>query len=290
MAKVRIVTDSNSGITQAEAKTLGVSVIPMPFLINGEDYLEDVNLTQEEFYRHLEGETTVSTSQPAVATVTDLWDSLLAEGEDVEIVHIPMSSGLSESCRTAQSLAKAYGKRVCVVDNQRISVTQKQSVLDALKLAGEGKSAQEIADYLTATKLESSIYIALDTLKYLKKGGRLTPAAALVGSILRIKPVLQIQGDKLDAYKKVHSLSQAKQVMIEAMRGDLNTRFKESAMQGKMRLFIAHTNFYAEAETFRKELEAIFPNIPVTLVDPLSLSVSCHIGPGALAIAASVCY
>ena len=290
MAKVRIVTDSNSGITQAEAKTLGVSVIPMPFLINGEDHLEDVNLTQEEFYRHLEGEATVSTSQPAVATVTDLWDSLLAEGEDVEIVHIPMSSGLSESCRTAQSLAKAYGKRVCVVDNQRISVTQKQSVLDALKLAGEGKSAQEIADYLTATKLESSIYIALDTLKYLKKGGRLTPAAALVGSILRIKPVLQIQGDKLDAYKKVHSLSQAKQVMIEAMRGDLNTRFKESAMQGKMRLFIAHTNFYAEAETFRKELEAIFPNIPVTLVDPLSLSVSCHIGPGALAVAASVCY
>ncbi len=290
MAKVRIVTDSNSGITQAEAKTLGVSVIPMPFLINGEDYLEDVNLTQEEFYRHLEGEATVSTSQPAVATVTDLWDSLLAEGEDVEIVHIPMSSGLSESCRTAQSLAKAYGKRVCVVDNQRISVTQKQSVLDALKLAGEGKSAQEIADYLTATKLESSIYIALDTLKYLKKGGRLTPAAALVGSILRIKPVLQIQGDKLDAYKKVHSLSQAKQVMIEAMRDDLNTRFKESAMQGKMRLFIAHTNFYAEAETFRKELEAIFPNIPVTLVDPLSLSVSCHIGPGALAVAASVCY
>lgn len=290
MAKVKIVTDSNSGITQAEAKTLGVSVIPMPFLINGEDYLEDVNLTQEEFYRHLEVEATVSTSQPAVATVTDLWDSLLAEGEDVEIVHIPMSSGLSESCRTAQSLAKAYGKRVRVVDNQRISVTQKQSVLDALKLAGEGKSAQEIAVYLTATKLESSIYIALDTLKYLKKGGRLTPAAALVGSILRIKPVLQIQGDKLDAYKKVHSLSQAKQVMIEAMRGDLNTRFKESAMQGKMRLFIAHTNFYAEAETFRKELEAIFPNIPVTLVDPLSLSVSCHIGPGALAIAASVCY
>lgn len=290
MAKVRIVTDSNSGITQAEAKTLGVSVIPMPFLINGEDYLEDVNLTQEEFYRHLEGEATVSTSQPAVATVTDLWDSLLAEGEDVEIVHIPMSSGLSESCRTAQSLAKAYGKRVCVVDNQRISVTQKQSVLDALKLAGEGKSTQEIADYLTTTKLESSIYIALDTLKYLKKGGRLTPAAALVGSILRIKPVLQIQGDKLDAYKKVYSLSQAKQVMIEAMRGDLNTRFKESAIQGKMRLFIAHTNFYAEAETFRKELEAIFPNIPVTLVDPLSLSVSCHIGPGALAVAASVCY
>ena len=194
MAKVRIVTDSNSGITQAEAKTLGVSVIPMPFLINGEDYLEDVNLTQEEFYRHLEGEATVSTSQPAVATVTDLWDSLLAEDEDVEIVHIPMSSGLSESCRTAQSLAKAYGKRVCVVDNQRISVTLKQSVLDALKLAEAGKSAAEIKEYLESTKFDSSIYISLDTLKYLKKGGRLTPAAALIGSILRIKPVLQIQG------------------------------------------------------------------------------------------------
>lgn len=290
MATVKIVTDSNSGITQTEAKELGISVIPMPFLINGEDYLEDINLTQKEFYKHLEGEANVSTSQPAVATVTDLWDSLLAEGDDVEIVHIPMSSGLSESCHTAMGLAKNYGGRVHVVDNQRISVTQKASVLDALKLASEGKTAQQIADYLIKTKFDSSIYIALDTLKYLKKGGRLTPAAALVGSILRIKPVLQIQGEKLDAFKKVHSLTQAKQVMVEAIRNDLRTRFADYVAKGEMQIFIAHTNFYQEAETFRKELTAIFPNMPVTHVDPLSLSVSCHIGPGSLAVAVARCY
>ena len=289
MATVKIVTDSNSGITQAEAKELGISVIPMPFLINGEDFLEDINLTQAEFYKHLEGEANVSTSQPAVATVTDLWDSLLAEGDDVEIVHIPMSSGLSESCHTAMGLAKNYGGRVHVVDNQRISVTQKASVFDAMKLVKAGKSASEIEAYLMKTKFDSSIYISLDTLKYLKKGGRLTPAAALVGSILRIKPVLQIQGEKLDAFKKVHSLTQAKQVMIEAVRNDLRTRFSDYVKNSEMQIFVAHTNYYEEAETFKKELTAIFPSIPVTHVDPLSLSVSCHIGPGSLAVAMARC-
>lgn len=289
MATVKIVTDSNSGITQAEAKELGISVIPMPFLINGEDFLEDINLTQAEFYKHLEGEANVSTSQPAVATVTELWDSLLAEGDDVEIVHIPMSSGLSESCHTAMGLAKNYGGRVHVVDNQRISVTQKASVFDAMKLVKAGKSASEIEAYLMKTKFDSSIYISLDTLKYLKKGGRLTPAAALVGSILRIKPVLQIQGEKLDAFKKVHSLTQAKQVMIEAVRNDLRTRFADYVKNGEMQIFVAHTNYSEEAETFKKELTAIFPSIPVTHVDPLSLSVSCHIGPGSLAVAMARC-
>lgn len=287
MATVKIVTDSNSGITQAEANELGISVIPMPFLINGEDFLEDINLTQAEFYKHLEGEANVSTSQPAVATVTDLWDSLLAEGDDVEIVHIPMSSGLSESCHTAMGLAKNYGGRVHVVDNQRISVTQKQSVFDALKLAEQGKSAAQIAEYLTATKRDSSIYISLDTLKYLKKGGRLTPAAALVGSILRIKPVLQIQGEKLDAFRKVHSLRQAKQEMVAAIRNDLATRFAQFRKDGEMTISVAHTDNYAEAEIFRKELEELFPDVPVTYTDPLSLSVSCHIGPGALAVTAT---
>lgn len=261
MSNVKIVTDSNSGITQTEAKQLGISVIPMPFLINGEDYLEDINLTQEEFYQHLEGEANVSTSQPAVATVTELWDALLAEGEDVEIIHIPMSSGLSESCHTAMTLSKEYHGRVHVIDNQRISVTQKSSVLDALKMLEEGKSAAEIESYLMKTKFDSSIYIALDTLKYLKKGGRLTPAAALVGSILRIKPVLQIQGEKLDAFKKVHSLSQAKQVMIEAIRNDLRTRFADYTAKGEMKISIAHTNLSHEASVFKKELEAIFPTI-----------------------------
>ena len=285
MANIRIVTDSNSGITQSEAEKLGISVIPMPFLIDGEEYFEDINLTQEQFYEHLRGDAAVSTSQPSVASVTELWDRLLKE--DCEIVHIPMSSGLSESCHTAQTLAKEYGGRVHVVDNQRISVTQKQSVFDAMKLAEQGKSAAQIAEYLTATKRDSSIYISLDTLKYLKKGGRLTPAAALVGSILRIKPVLQIQGEKLDAFRKVHSLRQAKQEMVAAIRNDLSTRFAQFRKDGEMTISVAHTDSYEEAEAFTKELKALFPDVPVTYTDPLSLSVSCHIGPGALAVTAT---
>ena len=285
MNKIRIVTDSNSGITQEEAKKLGVFVVPMPFLINGEEYYEDINLTQEQFYVHLRGDASVSTSQPSVASVTELWDELLKE--DCEIVHIPMSSGLSETCHTAQSLAKEYNGKVHVVDNQRISVTQKQSVLDALKLAENGISASQIKEILEQTKRDSSIYIALDTLKYLKKGGRLTPAAALIGSILRIKPVLQIQGEKLDAFKKVLSLKQAKQEMIGAIRHDLSTRFAQFRANGEMTLSVAHTDNFAEADTFRKELEQFFPDVPVLFVDPLSLSVSCHIGPGALAVTAT---
>ena len=285
MNKIRIVTDSNSGITQEEAKKLGVFVVPMPFLINGEEYYEDINLTQEQFYVHLRGDASVSTSQPSIASVTELWDELLKE--DCEIVHIPMSSGLSETCHTAQSLAKEYNGKVHVVDNQRISVTQKQSVLDALKLAENGISASQIKEILEQTKRDSSIYIALDTLKYLKKGGRLTPAAALIGSILRIKPVLQIQGEKLDAFKKVLSLKQAKQEMIGAIKHDLSTRFAQFRANGEMTLSVAHTDNFAEADTFRKELERFFPDVPVLFVDPLSLSVSCHIGPGALAVTAT---
>lgn len=285
MANIKIVTDSNSGITQAEAKELGIFVVPMPFLIDGEEYFEDINLTQEQFYEHLQGDAAVSTSQPSAVSVTELWDELLKDGSDV--VHIPMSSGLSETCHTAQNLAKDYDGRVQVVDNQRISVTLKQSVLDALKLAKEGKSAAEIKQYLEATKFDSSIYISLDTLKYLKKGGRLTPAAALIGTILKIKPVLQIQGEKLDAFKKVHSLRQAKNEMIAAIRSDLVTRFKKYLDAGEMTISIAHTHNYEEAQIFKKELTETFPNVPISYVDPLSLSVSCHIGPGALAVTAT---
>lgn len=285
MANIKIVTDSNSGITQAEAKELGIFVIPMPFLINGEEFFEDINLTQEQFYEHLQGDATVSTSQPAAISVTELWDELLKE--DCEIVHIPMSSALSETCHTAQNLAKDYAGKVQVVDNQRISVTQKQSVFDALLLAKQGKTAAQIKQTLEAMKGDSSIYISLDTLKYLKKGGRLTPAAALIGTILKIKPVLQIQGGKLDAFKKVHSLKQAKSEMIAAIRNDLMTRFKTYLDAGEMTLSVAHTHNADEAETFKNELQAIFPDVPVAFVDPLSLSVSCHIGPGALACTAT---
>ncbi len=285
MAKVKIVTDSNSGITQAEAEKLGISVLPMPFLIDGEQFFEDVNLTQEEFYAHLKKDAAVSTSQPAIGDVTDLWDKLLQEG-DCELVHIPMSSGLSESCHTAEALAKEYGGKVLVVNNQRISISQKQSVYDAIELVKRGKSAAEIKEYLESTKYDSSIYIALDTLKYLKKGGRLTPAAALIGTILKIKPVLQIQGEKLDAFKKVNTLKKAKEVMIAALRSDLTTRFAKYAASGEMTIAVAHTDNYGEAEIFVNELKAAFPEIPVTFADPLSLSVSCHIGPGSLACSA----
>ena len=283
MSNVKIVTDSNSGITQAEAQKLGVSVIPMPFLIDGNEYFEDINLTQEEFYEHLKSDVPVSTSQPAIGNVTELWEKLLSDGS--EIVHIPMSSGLSESCHTAENLAKNYGGKVHVVDNQRISVTQKQSVFDAIKLAERGMSAAEIKEYLLKTKFDSSIYISLGTLKYLKKGGRLTPAAALIGTIFKIKPVLQIQGEQLDAFKKVQTLRQAKSAMTEAIRHDFDTRFKDYVAAGEMQIQIAYTGENTEALEFKSELAAAFPEAEVTFVDPLSLSVSCHIGPGALAVA-----
>ncbi len=285
MANVKIVTDSNSGITQQEAKKLGIFVLPMPFLINGEEFFEDINLTQAEFYKHLAQDASVSTSQPSTVSVTELWENLLKD--DSEIVHIPMSSALSESCHTAENLAKNYDGRVHVVDNQRISITQKQSVYDAITLAEQGKSGVEIREILLKTKLDSSIYISLETLKYLKKGGRLTPAAALIGTILKIKPVLQIQGGKLDAFKKVHTLKQAKDVMLTAIKNDLEKRFSALVNSGELQISVAHTNNYEEAERFVNEIHAIFPEVPVAFCNPLSLSVACHIGPGALAIGCS---
>lgn len=285
MNKVKIITDSNSGITQEQAKELGVIVVPMPFTIDGKEYYEDITLTQEEFYKHLESDANVSTSQPSIGYITDLWDKELNDGSD--IVYIPMSSGLSESCHTAQHLAENYTGRVFVVDNQRISITQKQSVYDAITMVKKGMCAKEIADVLMETKMQASIYITLETLKYLKKGGRLTPAVALIGTILHIKPVLQIQGEKLDAFKKVTTIRKAKEVMIEALSHDLSTRFADLVQKGEMVIGVAHTNNYEAANLFKEELQTAFPSIPVDFVDPLSLSVSCHIGSGALACA---CY
>ena len=285
MANVKIVTDSNSGITQQEAEKLGITVLPMPFVINGKEYFEDINLTQPQFYEFLKGEADVHTSQPAIGSVTELWDELLKDGS--EIVHIPMSSGLSETCHTAEALAKDYGGRVQVVDDQRISITLHHSVCNAIKLKDQGKSAKEIKEALEKSKFDSSIYISLDTLKYLKKGGRLTPAAAFIGTILGIRPVLQIQGEKLDAFRKVKTMRKAKEVMIEAIRSDLTNRFAGFVEKGEMRLHVAHTQNEEEAQKFAEELKATFPEVPLIFIDPLSLSVSCHIGPGSLAVALS---
>ena len=284
MGKIAIVTDSNSGITQEEGRKLGISVLPMPFYINEIMYLEGITLSQEEFYERLKNDEPISTSQPSPGEVCGLWKNLLEEYD--EVVHIPMSSGLSASCDTATMLARDFEGRVQVVNNQRISVTQRQSVLDAITLKNAGKSAAEIKAKLEEEKLESSIYITLETLKYLKKGGRITPAAAAIGTVLNLKPVLQIQGEKLDAYSKVRGKKQAKRVMLKAMQEDWNTRFKEFAEAGEMCLQMAYAGNREEAEEFRKEVEAVFPGMDIQM-DPLSLSVACHIGHGALAIACS---
>ncbi len=284
MRKIAIVTDSNSGITQDEGRKLGISVLPMPFYINEVMYLEGVTLSQEEFYERLKKDEPISTSQPNPGEVCGLWDTLLKEYD--EIVHIPMSSGLSASCETAMGLARDYDGKVQVVDNQRISVTQKQSVMDALTLVQAGKSAAEIREILEAERRESSIYITLETLKYLKKGGRITPAAAAIGTVLNLKPVLQIQGDRLDAYSKVRGKKQAKRVMLKAMKEDFDSRFAEYAKRGEMCLEMAYTGNQEEAEEFKKEVQEMFPDYEIQM-DPLSLSVACHIGHGALAVACS---
>ena len=282
MSKVAIVTDSNSGITQERGKELGIFVLPMPFFIDGELYLEDITLSQSEFYEKLGADSDISTSQPSPGEVMDLWDKVLEEYD--ELVCIPMSSGLSSTCATAITLAAEYDGRVQVVDNQRISVTQEQSVLDAMNLREEGKSAAEIKEILEKEKLQASIYITVDTLKYLKKGGRITPAAAAIGTVLNLKPVLQIQGEKLDAYAKVRGKKQAKRMMMKAMQEDWNTRFKQYVESGEMCLQMAYAGNKEEAEEFKKEVQAAFPGIDIHM-DPLSLSVACHIGHGALAVA-----
>ncbi len=286
MKKVTVITDSNSGITQGQAKELGIRVVPMPFFVNEETYLEDISMNQKEFYEYLEKGADVTTSQPAPETLTSLWNEVLEEYD--EIVYIPMSSGLSSSCGTAMMLSyePEYEGKVFVVDNQRISVTQRQSVLDAIELVKKGYEGSQIRDILLREKFESSIYIMVDTLSYLKKGGRITPAAAAIGAVLRIKPVLQIQGEKLDAYAKVKTIKQAKTTMIKAIRKDLENRFHDPNGEN-FYMQVAYSADDTEAKIFKQELEEEFTGHTIDIMDPLSLSVSCHIGPGALAVAIS---
>lgn len=279
MSKTAIVTDSNSGITQSRGKELGVYVLPMPFFIDGELFLEDISLTQEQFYERLGADSDISTSQPSPGDVMELWEKLLKEYD--EIVHIPMSSGLSNSCDTAVSIAEEYGGRVQVVNNQRISVTQEQSVYDAMTLRDRGMSAREIREVLEREKFQSSIYITVDTLKYLKKGGRVTPAAAAVGTVLNLKPVLQIQGEKLDAFAKVRGWKAAKRTMLNAIEKDLTGRFAD--VKYDMVLGMAYTCSSEEAQEWKQEITERFPGYEI-VEGPLSLSVACHIGPGAMAV------
>lgn len=281
--KIAVVTDSSSGISQSEAKD-NLFVLPMPFIIDGEDFYQDINLTEKEFYEKLKSDVRISTSQPSFGEVTDLWNKVLSEYD--QILYIPLSSGLSESCNSSIRYSQeGYEDKVFVVNNQRVSVTLKASIYEALDLINQGKSAAEIKNYLEQTKLDSSIYITVPTLKYLKKGGRITPAAAALGSLLSIKPILQIQGEKLDTYAKVMNMTQAKNRMISAVKKDIEERFSTLVNEGKICLCIAHTENEELAIKFKEEVENNFPNIPVSTVDPLSLVIACHIGPGCLAIA-----
>lgn len=282
MSKIAIVTDSNSGISQRQAEGFGnVFVIPMPFTINDETFYEDINLTISEFYEKMASGADILTSQPSPESVMDMWDKVLCEYD--EIVHIPMSSGLSGSCQTASMLAQDYDDKVQVVNNQRISVPLRQSILDARELADRGKNAAQIKEILEKDRFNNSIYIMLDTLQYLKKGGRITPAAAALGTILRIKPVLQIQGEKLDAFAKARTSSQGKSIMLNALRSDIENRFGGVENKGYV-LQIAHTQNEEAALALKEELMQLYPGVDV-YVDHLALSVACHTGPGALGVA-----
>lgn len=284
MSRIAVITDSNSGINFEDAKELGIKVLPMPFLIDGKTYFEEISLSQEEFFEKLENDVDISTSQPSPESVMKIWDEALEEAD--EVVYIPMSSGLSSSCHTALMLADDYDGKVQVVDNQRISVTQRQSVLDAMELAKRGLTAVQIKEKLEKVKFESSIYIMLDTLKYLKKGGRITPAAAAFGSALRLKPVLTIQGEKLDAYTIAKTKKQGVKKMLAAIEDDINKRFCGTDHMENIHMEIAHTKNPEAAEDLKQQ---IIEKFGVTEVDlyPLSLSIACHIGPGSIAVACS---
>ena len=284
MSKIAIITDSNSGINFEEGKEIGVRVLPMPFLIDGRTYYEEISLSQSEFFEKLESDVDISTSQPSPESVMKIWDEALEEAD--EVVYIPMSSGLSSSCHTALMLADDYDGRVQVVDNQRISVTQRQSVLDALELSKRGLTAAQIKEELERVKFESSIYIMLDTLKYLKKGGRITPAAAALGSALRLKPVLTIQGEKLDAFAIAKTKKQGVKKMLSAIEDDINSRFGGVDHMENIHMEIAHTKNPEAAEELKQQIIEKFGVKQVDLY-PLSLSIACHIGPGSLAVACS---
>lgn len=284
MSKIAIITDSNSGINFEAGKEIGVRVLPMPFLIDGKTYYEEISLSQTEFFEKLESDVDISTSQPSPESVMKIWDEALEEAD--EVVYIPMSSGLSSSCHIALMLADDYEGKVQVVDNQRISVTQRQSVLDALELAKRGLTAAQIKEELERAKFESSIYIMLDTLKYLKKGGRITPAAAALGSALRLKPVLTIQGEKLDAFAIAKTKKQGVKKMLSAIEDDINSRFGGVDHMENIHMEIAHTKNPEAAEELRQQIIEKFGVKQVDLY-PLSLSIACHIGPGSLAVACS---
>ena len=279
MPKIAIMTDSNSGITQKKAQELGIYVVPMPFTINQKDYLEDIDLTREHFFEMLEQGATVSTSQPSLGEIVKQFDRLLEEYD--EILYMPMSSGLSGSYQSAKMLSEEYHGRVQVVNNQRISATLEEDVYDAIVYAKQGKTAAEIAQILEDNRFNCCIYITVDTLTYLKRGGRITPAVATLGNLLKIKPIMNIDGGKLDLFSKSRTLSKAEKIMIDAVRNDIETRIDPNGHGNNVKIEIAHANCPEEAESLKAKLMAAFPGHEINII-PLALSICCHTGPGAL--------
>ena len=284
MPEIAIMTDSNCGIMPAEGKKMGIHVLPMPVIIDGQTYYEGIDISLEEFHQKQISGADITTSQPSPGDVTAMWDDLLKTHD--EIVFIPMSSGLSNTCQTASMLSAddSYAGKVFVVDNHRISVTQAQSVFDAQVLAGEGKTGREIREILEKEALDASIYIAVDTLEYLKKGGRITAAAAAVGTVLKLKPVLTIQGDKLDSFAKTRGMKAAFKTMLDVLKKDIDSRFPHLKEQGLLKVGIANTVMDPEKlEHFKKEMEENFPDMDLFYL-PLTMSIGTHTGPGALGI------
>lgn len=284
MAGTAIMTDSNCGIMPAEGPEYGIHVLPMPIIINGKTYFEGVDITPEDFYSRQISGASITTSQPSPGDVTAMWDSLLQSFD--EIVFIPMSSGLSNTCQTALLLAEdePYRGRVFVVDNHRISVTQAMSVLDAKALAAEGKNGAQIKEILEREALDASIYIAVDTLEYLKKGGRITAAAAAIGTVLKLKPVLTIQGDKLDSFAKARGMKSAFKIMLEALNNDINSRLSHLRDQGLLKVGLANTAMEPDKlDAFKEELARNFPDMELVYF-PLTMSIGTHVGPGGLGI------
>lgn len=278
MGKIAIVTDSNSGIQDKDIEGLDIFVVPMPFELDGELYMESESLDKEELYKLFKDGVDVSTSQPSPGYICELWDKLLEEYE--EILYIPMSSALSSTCQTGFVLAQDYDNKVQVVDNKRISVILKESVYDALYLSHQGKSAKEIKETLEEHQGDGSIYLMVDTLTYLKKGGRITSGAAALGAVLNLKPILQIQGGKLDAYAKARGIKQARKILLDALEKDLKERFAGE----KMTLYAAHSCTQEDAELWKVVVQERFPDCVIELWD-LSMSITCHVGPGVLAVA-----
>jgi len=288
MKKVIVVTDSSSGITQAEAQANGIVVIPIPFTIDGKEYLEDKTITAPKFFELIAKCNSANTSQPSRYTLEETWNKLLEEYE--HIIHIPITSGLSGSCQNAIEFAKQYNGRVTVVDNLRISVALKTSVYEAAKMAEKGIPVEDIVKYLNDTKHKFSIYLTVTTLKYLRKGGRVTPAAAMIGDMLKLKPILYTRGQNFDKKAMALTMAQAKKKMIAEVKKELQTEFKTEYEQGKMALLVAHTALTEdELLKFQAELAVEFPGMKVINIDPLCLAVGCHTGPGALGFGTVIC-